>query len=75
MKTKILSLAVIFFAALTLSACTAKDKLKAKILNKVDQKVQEEKAELTDDQLLKEMESSPSSNLDNQFKQLESEIK
>lgn len=81
MKTKLISLILITVFSFTLSACTLKDRLKAKILNKIDTKVQQEKSEATpsptDDQLLKEIDASSSSSvdIDKQFTDLETEIK
>ena len=64
--------------SLLLSACTVKDKLKNKILDKVDQKVQEERAEdvspITDDQLLNQIQQDEDSNIDTEFSQLEQDL-
>jgi hypothetical protein len=78
-KKHLLQSTIIALSVLTLSACTLKDQLKTKILNKIDQKVQEEKAEakptLTDDELLKEIDATSSTDIDAQFNQLENDIK
>jgi len=75
MNAKIISLSFVLVTALTLSACTIKDQLKTKVLDKVDQKVQQEKAENVDDQLLNEMQKDDSLNIDSEFSRLDQELK
>ncbi len=70
----LISLLFLLLSVFTLSSCTLKDQLKTKILDKIDQKVAEERLEdLTDDQLLIELETNDAS-VDTQFKTLETEL-
>ena len=70
---KIFFLFLILSTSLILSACTLKDQVKSKILNKIDTKVQQEKSELTDEQLLKELNINDNS-IDTELKTLETEL-
>ena len=74
MKTIFIILALLI-SSVTLSACTAKDQLKTKILDKIDQKVQQEKAETVDDQLLNEIQKDDSLNINSEFNKLDQELK
>ena len=75
---------LLLVSSLVFSACTAKDQLKTEIINKVvevqnkvndkiDQKVTEEKPDLTDEQLLNQLNTDDSS-VDTDLNALETDL-
>ncbi len=79
MKHKLIAASFVF-SSLFLSACGLKTEVKDKVLEKaetviqkVDQKIQDEKSE-TDDELLKSLNSETDPNLDAEFSKLDSEL-
>lgn len=69
---KILFLSLIVVSSFTLSACTVKDQLKTKVLDKATE-VQNKVNDQTDEEMLKEL-SSDDSSVDNDFNELETEL-
>ena len=75
MKHKIFIFSTLIFSAFIFSACTIKDQAELKILNKVDQKIEEKTVEIeTEDDLLKQIDADKDINLDADFKKLETEL-
>jgi len=77
---QLLLTSVFFLVVSTLSACSLKTEVKNTVLDKadavlqkVDQKIQDEKSE-TDDELLKSLSSETDLNLDVEFSKLDSEL-
>jgi len=65
----------LILSSILLSACNANIAETPTVTSPANQNIQLEKSELTDDQLLDEIDSTSSSDIDAQFSQLENEIK
>jgi len=85
MSKKIFLSLLLFSSSFILSSCTQTDQLKSKVLDKAtevqnqvnqknDQKIIDEKSELTDEQLLKELTNGVST-IDSDIKSLETELR
>jgi hypothetical protein len=78
MKNKLFLCSILIVSGFMLSGCALKDKFELKVLNKinnkVDQKIQKTETKVeTEEDILKQLEAETETNLDSEFKVLNTE--